>query len=243
MKKTIMFLNILLITAHIWGLNLEPLSMTFSPSGKDSIQTFRISNTQKQSIAVRISMTTRELKSDGTETRLSADDDFTVFPKSMFLAPGKSQAVRIQWKGPSVLQKEAAYRIIAEQVPVQEKKETENNVSLNFLYKYVGAVYVTPGNAEENIVFAGYVRPGTDKIAIKFENRGNTHAIVKNADIKLTALKKDGSTERYAVDYSELKVLAGANFLSGASLIEIIELPPSMHKQKIEVEYSFETIQ
>jgi fimbrial chaperone protein len=235
----------LLLASHVWGLNLEPLSMQFKPEGRQSIRTFRVSNTHKNSIAVRISMTTRELMPDGTEKRSPADSEFTVFPDRLFIAPGQSQAVRVQWKGESSLTQEKSYRIIAEQLPVQDitsgTGQDEGGISLSFLYKYVGSVYITPDNAKEDIVISGAAE--NSKYILKFENRGSAHAVMEDAEITLIARPAGGNEIRHRIEYKDLKILPGINFLAGASLIEEITLPMNMQNQNIVVEYSFKTTQ
>ena len=245
MRRFSLIVISLLFASHIWGLNLEPLSMQFKPEGRQSIRTFRISNTHKNSIAVRISMTTRELMPDGTENRSPADSEFTVFPNRLFIAPGQSQAVRVQWKGESTLTQEKAYRIIAEQLPVQDitqsTTQNEGGISLSFLYKYVGSVYITPDNAKENIVLSG--EADNSKYILKFENRGTAHAVMEDAEITLITNPTGGSEIRHRIEYKDLKILAGKNFLAGAALIEVIDLPLNLQNQNIKIEYSFKTTQ
>lgn len=254
MKKAAAYLFCIAVAGNLWGLNLEPLSMSFSTSGRQSIKTFRVANDQDQPIAVRIYMTTRELMPDGSEERKPADSDFTVFPQRLFLVPGQNQAVRVQWKGLRSAESELAYRIIAEQLPVKDGNADSaqalerGGVALNFLYRFVGAVYVTPENARENIILKGVFpaensgNTGSNRVELHFENTGTSHAIITNGEIAVYAVDSDGVRKAsHVINGEELKVLSGVNFLASASLTETIDLPEGFDRQNIEVEFSFET--
>jgi len=138
-------------------MNVEPLSMEFAPAGRESIRSFRVTNSQNDTIAVRIRLTTRELLPDGGESRTPADDSFLVFPSRLVLEPGQVQAVRVQWRGAAQLDREVAYRIIFEQVAVEDvagPADPTGGVSVAFMYRYVGAIYVTPAAAAAEVVVA-----------------------------------------------------------------------------------------
>jgi P pilus assembly chaperone PapD len=146
--------------ASAWTMNVEPLSMEFAPAGRESIRSFRVSNSQSEMIAVRIRVTTRELLPSGEESRNPADDSFLIFPSRLVLEPGQVQAVRVQWRGSAQLAREAAYRIIFEQVPVEDvagEPDRGGGVSVAFMYRYVGAMYVTPPEATPDVVLASTV--------------------------------------------------------------------------------------
>jgi hypothetical protein len=155
----LVILLLVLVATSAWTMNVEPLSMEFAPSGRDSIRSFRVSNSQTETIAVRIRVTTRELLPSGEESRNPADDSFLVFPSRLVLEPGQVQAVRVQWRGDAELPREAAYRIIFEQVAVEDvgggADASGGGVSVAFMYRYVGAIYVTPPGAQAEVVLAG----------------------------------------------------------------------------------------
>ncbi len=250
MKRIALLLIAMFVTAQAWGLNLEPLSMRFTPSGRDSIRTFRVSNTQEQSIAVRIHMTTRELQANGEELRQPADAEFMVFPNRLFLEPGQTQAVRVQWRGPASLEREQAYRIIVEQVAVEQERPTDaassGGVSLAFMYRYVGAVYISPPNARPNIVLNSAQTAGSNGsiveagvLALEFENVGTGHSVVRDAEIVIRGETLSGEAVVYELNTQDLRTLAGTNLLAGARVVQLVSLPEPMDEATLEVNHSF----
>ncbi|MFN2310936.1 MAG: fimbria/pilus periplasmic chaperone, partial [Spirochaetia bacterium] len=241
MKRWVMLLIAVLVTGQAWGLNLEPLSMRFTPSGRDSIRTFRVTNTQEESIAVRIHMTSRELQSNGEEFRSSADSQFIVFPNRLFLAPGQTQALHVQWRGPADLEREQAYRIIVEQVAVEQERPTDEatsgGISLAFMYRYVGAVYVSPPNARPNIVLNSAKIADNDGsvvdasvLALEFENTGSGHTVLREPEVVVRGETLSGESVRYELDAERLRNLAGTNFLAGARVVQLVSLPEALNE-------------
>ena len=250
MKRLVMLLIAVLVTAQAWGLNLEPLSMRFTPSGRDSIRTFRVTNTQDESIAVRIQMTSRELQSNGEEFRRPADTEFMVFPNRLFLQPGQTQAVRVQWRGPASLEREQAYRIIVEQVAVEQDRPTDEatsgGVSLAFMYRYVGAVYISPPNARPNIVLSSARTAGSNGsvveasvLALEFENTGSGHTVLREPAIVIRGETLAGESVRYELTAERLQTLAGTNFLAGARVVQLVSLPVPLNESTLAVEHDF----
>lgn len=251
MKKSVILLLVALsafATNQAWALSFEPLSVRFAPSGRDSIQTVRVQNTQAESIAVRIQVTTRELQPGGEEVRRPADDRFVVFPNRLYLHPGQTQAVRVQWRGGGELRQELAYRIIVEQVAVQQESlpVSHASTSLRFTYRYVGALYVTPRNARPDLVLHSYrtvTAPEDHRadtlLVLEFENRGTGHAIVDGATLVVRGTTRTGEVVRYLFASDQLRPLAGANFLAGARLVQTVQLPQPLAADSIELDYSF----
>ncbi len=158
MKRPALFLLLVLIATHVSGLNLEPLSREFSPDGRGRQQTFRVHNNQSDEIAVRLRMFSRGLEIDGSERREDINDEFTVFPQQMVLAPGQTQVIRVQWNGETSVERERAFRLLVEQVPVEDRRgevdEGRDGLSLSFMYRYLASVYVTPSSAAPNVTLA-----------------------------------------------------------------------------------------
>ncbi|MFP4643825.1 MAG: molecular chaperone [Spirochaetales bacterium] len=160
MKRLALISILVLIASHVWGLNLEPLSREFSPDGRGRQQTFQVENTQGEDIAVRLRMFSRRLETDGSEQRRAIDGEFTVFPQQVVLAPGQRQTIRVQWNGEQEVDRERAYRLLVEQVPVEDRRgdgeEQRQGLSLSFMYRYVASVYVTPPEAEADVSLHEY---------------------------------------------------------------------------------------
>ncbi|MFW5828223.1 MAG: fimbria/pilus periplasmic chaperone [Alkalispirochaeta sp.] len=235
---------ILFVTPAMWSMNVEPLSASFAPTGRDSIRTYRITNTQTEAIAVRIRTTSRELERNGDETRNPVEDEFLVFPGRLLLQPGQTQAVRVQWRGGAVTQ-EQAYRIIFEQVAVEDIDEDEGSgggVTLSFMYRYVGAVYITPPDATGSVVLnsaTGVGNPdrsgGVTEFRLLFENPGTKHTVVRDARIAIEGTTPDGRAYREEFDAESLPVLSGTNLLAGSRIEQTVQLSEAILPSTVEV--------
>ncbi len=194
---------------------------------------------------MRIRTTTRELQPNGDEVRNSAEAKFMVFPGRLLLEPGQTQAVRVQWRGDSDLPREEAYRIIFEQVAVDDidaAADDPRGVSVAFMYRYVGAVYITPPQAEGEVVHRtttviGDPGPagGVTDLLLEFENPGTAHVVVREAAVVLEGVAPDGSALRYELGADALSVLSGVNLLAGARVEQPVVLSQPILPASVEV--------
>lgn len=229
------------------ALSLEPLTQVFDTSVDGRIRTFRVTNTQDQRISVRIRITTREVEPDGTEVRSSADEEWLVFPRQVTLEPGTAQAVRVQYTGSGGVQTERAYRIIAEQLPVDFSGGNRQS-GINVLFRYEGSMYVRPEQAVPELVLVETSRQFENDdflgVRIEFENRGTAHVILDDMTIQLTLSDTTGevlATETLTEE--QLPVIGGANILAGATLVENVQLPEEWSQGVLDVAYDVELVQ
>jgi len=103
--------------ASVGAFSFVPMSASITPTGAQSVISFKITNESSQSIAVVVSVMTRAMDIDGKETNEAVGKDFTIFPTRVVVQPNSFQTVKVQYKGAAVLPREACYRVIAEQVP------------------------------------------------------------------------------------------------------------------------------
>ena len=96
-----------------------PFIAEFEPSGSGANRTYTVENTSDNRIAVEISVYKRGMNLDGTDRLQDADDDFIVYPTQVVLEPNRKQAIRVQFIGEPAPDRELAYRIVAEQLPVE----------------------------------------------------------------------------------------------------------------------------
>ena len=90
---------------------LVPIRMEFEPAGRGANQAFRLDNDSSNTVPVQLSMLTRQMDLDGTETTAPAEVDFLVYPPQVLLKPNQVQTVRVKWLGTPKPEKELAYRI------------------------------------------------------------------------------------------------------------------------------------
>jgi fimbrial chaperone protein len=127
-KRSILLalLFIAVTLANVTAFSFSPMTVSIPPSGSASVMTYKVTNESNQQTAVSIKVTTRVIDSSGKETNEPADKLFLVFPARVVLKPNSSQNVKVQYRGPANITSEQAYRVIAEQLPVDFSKSTSS---------------------------------------------------------------------------------------------------------------------
>ncbi|WP_374666891.1 molecular chaperone [Ramlibacter sp.] len=204
------------------AMSFTPIEMDFSPSGRGATQVFRLENTTAEPTAVEITLKSRQMKADGEDVLADADDQFNVFPAQVVLQPGQAQTVRVQYVGPAALQAERAFRLIAEQLPIDVGQAPTNGGRMRLLVKYVASVYVVPANVravlktgEAKVVTAGNAR----WLEVPVTNEGGTRRILKNAQLEVA-----GRT----LGAEQLKGLEGENVLAGTTRVFRVPAPADL---------------
>jgi len=182
----IIFVYLLIGISTISGFSFSPMTVSISPSGAAAVMTYKVTNESDQQTAVSIKVTTRVIDPSGKETNEPADKLFLVFPARVVLKANSSQNVKVQYRGPANIGSEQAFRVVAEQLPVDFSKSTSSGVSI--LLTYVAALYVTPKNAAPKLVVAkviGSQKDGIQGLDLTIKNEGTQHALISNPIIKV----------------------------------------------------------
>lgn len=175
---------------------LEPISRVFEPAGAGATQSYEVINDTAEQIAVEVSMAERKISLEGQETTESADDDFLVYPSQIVLPPQGVQSVRVTWLGNPNPEKELAYRIIAEQLPInlnnpEESQAETTSGAIKVMFRYIGSVYIRPKNTQSKVVLNGITHEkgtdGNDRLVITFENQGTRRAVLSELNLNLTS--------------------------------------------------------
>lgn len=224
--------------SHGHAFKLSPITKEFTPDGRGSSQAFQLENDSDQTVAVQVSMLTREMQLDGSEINLPADDDFAVFPSQILLRAGQVQTVRVQWAGTDNPPQELSYRILAEQLPVNFTREPAVGAKINVVIRYLGSVYIVPPGAKSDVAIESVVptegQNNEALLEVTFHNRGTAHTILR--DLKLT-LKVDATTVE--LDSKALSGIAGENLLAGAKRRFVLPRPAELPEGPVEVDFHF----
>lgn len=187
-KKTFFFM-IVFFAAVILSANafsFVPMSASLTPSGTNSIMSFKVTNDTTQSIAVLIKVMTRTILLDGTEKNEPVGSEFIIFPTRVVVQPNSFQTIKVQYKGPQNLTREQCYRVIAEQVPIDFTKQETSGVKV--LFRYIAALYVTPPKVSPKLVLTSAVgaeKDGKIGINVTISNEGTRHALLSNPTLRL----------------------------------------------------------
>ncbi len=219
----------------------SPFRVKFEPSGAGANQLFTVENNTDASASVQIRIMTREVDVDGGEKNADAEKDFTIYPAQMVLAPHASRSVRVQWVGDPHLKQEKAYRIIAEQLPVNLNKEKPKNSAVKFLVSYRGALFVTPPGLAQNVTldFSGTTGDAAGKkmLEIVLHNRGTQHALLRN--LKLTLKDNKDNTVSLSGE-NQLKGVTGEGILAGHRRQFMVLWPKELVGTLTHVDFTFD---
>ena len=100
------------------------------------------------------------------------------------------------WLGNPNPEKELAYRIIAEQLPInlnnpEESQAETTSGAVKVMFRYMGSVYIRPKNAESKVVLNGITHEkgtdGNDRLVITFDNQGTRRAVLSELNLNLTS--------------------------------------------------------
>jgi len=243
------FLILVGLQPQLWSFSFEPISRSFSPAGRGATQTFHLKNDDNNFIAVRIKMLTRSTTPDGDEKNKPADELFTVYPREVVLQPNSNQTVRIKWNGPSDIRKELCYRVLVEQMPVDFKTSTHeaNNSneksSLKIIFRYLGAIYITPEGAAPEVVLERHSIDSDPingrRLHLTLHNRGTRHTILHNLTLRISSQKDHGSNV-HLVESDQLKGVTGENLLPGARRSFVIPVPSTIEGEELQVEIDYD---
>ena len=229
---------LLTATQPIHAFTLSPIVMDFAPTGREANQAFRVENDSEQRVAIQISMLKRDMELDGKEINADGDDDFIVHPSQILLGPKEAQTIRVKWIGDRKPTRELAYRIVAEQLPVNLAKEKQDGARIDILIRYLGSIYIVHKGAKSEVVLDSARKPpevkGTNQLEIVLHNRGATHTVLRDLKLKLSVGDK-------TVDLGsdELKGMAGENILAGKKRRFLLPPPAGLPDGPVQISFDF----
>ncbi len=219
----------------------SPFRVKFEPSGDGANQLFSVENNTGEPATVQIRITTREADVNGGEKNVDVEKDFVIYPAQLVLEPHATRSVRVQWAGDPNLKEERAYRIVAEQLPVNLDKAKPKTSAVKFLVTYRGALFVTPPGLAHNVTldFTGTIQnaAGEKMLEIVLHNRGTQHALLRN--LKLDIKDDKGDTVTLSGD-DQLKGVTGEGLLAGHRRQFLIPWPKGLGGTPTHVDFSFD---
>ncbi|MBL8372076.1 MAG: molecular chaperone [Burkholderiaceae bacterium] len=220
--RHLLFAGLAALATSAQALSFTPIEVDFSPSGRGATQVFRLENTTAEPAAVEIGMKTRKMESNGDDILGDADDQFSIFPAQVVLQPGQVQTIRVQYTGPAQITAERAFRLIAEQLPVDVGQVAQTGGRMRLLVKYVASAYVVPANVKAilSVPQARLVRDAQGAwLEVSVRNEGTTRKILTGARL--------GLGDR-VIDTAALKGMAGENILAGTTRTFRIPAPANL---------------
>jgi fimbrial chaperone protein len=245
MRKLVFFAFVLLLSVaavdEANAFRFSPFRAKFDPSGDGANQLFTVENNTDEPASVQLRIATREVDVDGGEKNVDADKDFMIYPAQMVLEPHATRSVRVQWAGDANLKEEKAYRIIAEQLPVNLDKEKPKTSAVKFLVTYRGALFVTPPGLAQDVTvdFVGETNNASGKkmLEIVLHNRGTQHALLRNLKLNI---KDDKGNVITLSGEDALKGITGEGILAGHRRQFLMPWPKDLNGKPVHIDFTFD---
>jgi fimbrial chaperone protein len=208
-------------TPPAFAFKISPFDSQMAPSGPRAKLDYLLENDSSDPTAVQISIVGREQAANGGESLPDAGDQFLVFPAQLILLPNEKRTVRVQWLGSVKPAKELAFRLVAEQLPVDLRRPGAARNNLQILVRYETALYVLPPGVHTNPARdllvqraeSGRNRLGQPTMDVTIVNNGPEHIQLQNA--VLSVRSADGKTATLSSQRLTGSVL-GENILAGS---------------------------
>lgn len=229
----------------LWGFatpalayKLSPMSQVFAPSGSRTTRSFEVKNDGKERVALELSITTLERDLDYVESNRNADEDFLVYPAQILLAPGARQTVRVTWVGDPDPKRELTYRLVVEQLPIQDALDggVQAQGSLRILMTFRATLYIRPAKAAPKVSLesAGLLlgkEPGAASyLALTVQNTGGAQGFLSNC---ATTVRSGETT--LALPPESLRLLQQGRILAGTKRRFLVPWPAQLPQGTVAV--------
>lgn len=212
MKRDTLFVLVgLLISANCYAFKFTPMSTSIGVKDGSNSTLFYLENDSDQPIAIEASLAKREMSQSGAETNPKIGDELTLYPTQLIIPPNEKRSVKVSWVGKTLPTKELAYRLIAEQLPIDIEKNKKDKARIKVLLRYVAALYVAPEDYSSEVSLTKVQTEGKN-IVMTVANKGKKHQILSNLSLQFTGTvdkKKD-----ITLTAEDLKGMSGENVLA-----------------------------
>lgn len=224
------------------GFDFNPIIANLAPSGSGATASFTVTNLDTTKLAVQITMVLRKPDENGKEDFTEKESDkieenFRIFPNQLILDPKGSRTVRVTYIGEPNIKSEIAYRIIAEELPVDlddpNRKYTKPVAKISISTRYIGSLYVTPKTAKSDIVIEGKKsETASNQLEIHVTNKGTAHQIYRNPVVKVVSISNG---KEVVVPDPDTKELKSQNVLAGMKRVFRVPWPKELAAGSVKV--------
>jgi fimbrial chaperone protein len=196
-----------LICLDAYAFKFSPMSTSIGIKAGKNSTLFYLENDSDQAIAVTASLLKREMSVEGIETNVKISDELSVYPSQLIIPPNEKRSVKVTWTGKTIPPMESAYRLVAEQLPIELDKNIKKKASIKVLLRYVAALYVEPEDFNSDVNFKN-LKVDDKNVSFLLDNKGKKHQVLSNLSLKVSG-KKD-----FELSSDDLKGMTGENILA-----------------------------
>jgi fimbrial chaperone protein len=208
--QLVLGLGILFFSHQSYAFRFSPMSATMNLDQKENRLIFNLENESQSPVAIELSLKKRVMNLDGTEEHPALDENsgLSVYPEQLIIPPGQRRSVRVSFSGQAP-KSEMAYRLIAEQLPIELEEKDRPVSGIKMLMRYIAAIYIDPGKMKPDVYPLSF-KKDDGNLVLTFENKGNKHQLLQNIEISFI---KEGTTT-LTLEEEELVGLMGENILA-----------------------------
>ena len=215
MKTVLLFLSLfvfnIIFCSSSFAFKFSPMSSTLGTKGSSTSSLYYLENDSDQPIAIQVSLSKREMDLNGVESNPKIEDELSMYPSQLIIPPNEKRSVKVTWLGKSTPLKEQAYRITAEQLPIELDNQKNKKASIKVLLRYVAALYVSAEEFSPDIKMVEMKFSNKKQISFLFENSGKKHQVLANLNLTFSNEK---SKKNILLTPEELKGMSGENILA-----------------------------
>ena len=206
LNQYIILLSTVLSTS-LYAFKFTPMSATIDAEKKNNSVLFYLENDTEQPVAITASVLTRTIDINGVEKNEKCDDELTVYPSQLIIPTNEKRSIKVSWIGKTLPINEKAYRLIAEQLPIDIDKKDKKKASIRVLLKYAAALYVDPQKTFSNVSLEKF-KVEEKEISFNLKNSGGKHQILSDLSLKVSGEKN------FEIESDALKGMTGENVLA-----------------------------
>ncbi len=227
----------------VLAFRLTPMNQVFAPGGNNATHAYEVINDQDERIAVEVTVVERSMDTNGTESYVPAEDDFLIYPAQMILEPNTTQVVRVSWLGDPALLSELAFRLVAEQLPINLVDPTQPVLvqpvgQVQILLRYLSGLFVRPTGVIAAVQIESVTAQTDDRgnpaVEIVFANSGSASTHLRDLRLNLTA---QGQTVSLSTD--ELKGVTGTTILADHRRRFVVPRPATLPQGPITATFEY----
>ncbi len=208
MKRNILFIIFtFLISLNTYAFKFSPMSTSIGVKEKANSTLFYLENDSDQPIAVTTTLLKRAMNKEGVETNEKIGDELTLYPSQLIIPANEKRSVKVTWVGKTIPKSELAYRLVAEQLPIDIEKNKKQNASIKVLLRYVAALYIMPEDFSSDVSLKK-LDVDDKNVSFTVANAGKKHQVLSNLEMKITGKKT------IELNSEELKTMSGENVLA-----------------------------
>jgi len=188
-------------------------SIALKKGGESAL--YFLENDSDQAIAVQVSLAKREMDINGVESNPKISNELILYPTQLIIPPNEKRSVKVTWAGKDHPTKELAYRLIAEQLPIDLEKSKNKKASIKVLLRYIAALYVKDEDYDSEIKITE-IKITDQKVSLQVENTGKQHQVLANLNLKFYDEKKKNEI---LLNQDDLKGMSGENVLADSKRV------------------------